>query len=195
VVKPLLRLEVRWHGRGGQGAVTAAEILAAAAIEEGLWAQAFPEYGAERRGAPVKAYTRIATEPILEREPILEPNIVVVLDSTLDPKVYLHGLKDEGVAIINTGKSVEEVRSLFREKGLKEPKVVAVVNATSIAMKYLKAPIVNTAMLGAFVKAVGIVKLDTILELVAKRFEEKGQKVVDANIAAIKEAYETTKVG
>jgi len=190
-----LRLEIRWHGRGGQGAVTAAEILAAAAIEEGLWAQAFPEYGAERRGAPVKAYTRISTEPILEREPILEPNIVVVLDPTLDPRVYLHGLREDGVAIINTGKSVEEVRGLLREKGLREPKIVAVVNATSIAMKHLKAPIVNTAMLGAFVKAVGIVKLDTILRLVAEKFGEKGRRVVEANIAAIREAYEATKIG
>ncbi|HIQ56401.1 MAG TPA: pyruvate synthase [Pyrodictium sp.] len=190
-----MRLEIRWHGRGGQGAVTAAQILAAAAIEEGLWAQAFPEFGAERRGAPVKAYTRIATEPILEREPILEPNVVVVLDSTLDPKVYLDGLREEGAVIINTGKSVEEIRSLFREKGLKEPKVVAVVNATSIAMRFLKAPIVNTAMLGAFVKAVGVIKLDTIFRLVAEKFKDKGSKVVDANITAIREAYEATRVG
>ncbi len=189
------RYEVRWHGRGGQGAVTAAEILAEAAIEEGKYALAFPEYGAERRGAPVLAFTRIDDEPILEREPILEPNIVVVLDSSLTPEIYLKGLRRDGYLIVNTKRPPEEVVEAIRRAGFNPPEHVATVDATEIAIKHLKAPIVNTAMLGALVRAVEVVSLDTVSRIVYARFEERSKTIAEANVKAVREAYEKARLG
>ena len=187
------RVELRFHGRGGQGAVTAAKIVAAAAILEGRYALAFPEYGAERRGAPVVAYTRIDDEPILEREPILEPDIVVVLDPSLDPRIYISGLKRDGILVINTRRSLEELKKFVEERGLQLPKCVALVNATDIAIKHLRAPIVNTAMLGALVKARKVVALDSILEKVRETFSDRPH-IIEPNLKAIEEAYEKTEV-
>jgi pyruvate ferredoxin oxidoreductase gamma subunit len=187
------RVEIRFHGRGGQGAVTAAKIVAAAAIYEGRYALAFPEYGAERRGAPVVAYTRIDDEPILEREPITEPDIVVVLDPSLDPKIYVSGLKREGILVINTKRSIDQLRKFIEEHGLQLPRCLAVVNATDIAIKHLRAPIVNTAMLGALVKARKVVALDSIFEKVKEAFSDRPH-VIEPNIRAIEEAYEKTEV-
>jgi len=187
------RVELRFHGRGGQGAVTAAKIVAAAAIYEGRYALAFPEYGAERRGAPVVAYTRIDDEPILEREPILEPDIVIVLDPSLDPKIYISGLKPDGILVMNTRRSFEELKRFIEEHGLKLPKCVAVVNATDIAIMHLKAPIVNTAMLGALVKAKRVVSLDSILEKDRETFSDRPH-IIQPNLNAIEEAYEKTEV-
>ncbi len=189
------RYEIRFHGRGGQGAVTAAEILAEAAIEEGKHALAFPEYGAERRGAPVLAFTRIDDEPILEREPIIEPNVVVVLDSSLTPDIYMQGLKLDGYLIVNTKRGVEEVKKSIEEAGFKPPAHVAVVDATEIALRTLKTPIVNTAMLGALVRAVGLVKLDTIVKVVYERFADRSTSLAEANVRAVREAYNETRMG
>ncbi|MET1101909.1 MAG: 2-oxoacid:acceptor oxidoreductase family protein [Pyrodictiaceae archaeon] len=188
------RYEIRWHGRGGQGTVTAAEMLAEAAIEERKYALAFPEYGAERRGAPVLAFTRIDDAPILEREPILEPNIVVVLDSLLTPDIYLKGLKKDGIVIINTARSPEDVARHIREYGMEPPERIAVVDATNIALKWLNAPIVNTAMLGALVRATGVVSLETISRVVYNRFSPRSSRLAEANVSAVKEAYENVKV-
>ncbi len=186
----MVKLEIRWHGRGGQGAVTAAEILAEAAIEDGKYALAFPEYGAERRGAPVLAFTRIDDKPILEREPILEPNVVVVLDSSLTPEVYMKGLREDGVIILNTSRSIDEVREHIRALGLKPPKKIALVNATEIALKWLRVPIVNTSMLGALVRVTGAVSLDTLTKIVYERFSSRSTRLGEANVSAVKEAYE-----
>ncbi len=187
------RVEIRFHGRGGQGAVTAAELLAEAAILEGKFTIAFPEYGAERRGAPVLAFTRIDDERILEREPILEPDIVVVLDSSLDPRIYLKGLKDNGYAIINTSLKAGELAGRLAKVGVRAPRCIATVDATSIAIKYLKTPVVNTSMLGALVRATGVVELDNILKSVEKRFSERPH-IARANIDAIREAYSSVDV-
>jgi len=173
--------------------VTAAEVLAEAAIEEGKYAMAFPEYGAERRGAPVLAFTRIDERPIYEREPILEPDIVVVLDPSLEPAIYMRGLKPTGLIVMNTVRGPEELAEHIRSHGLEPPRCVAVVDATGIATRHLGAPIVNTSMLGALVKASKVVGLDTLMEAVAERFAERPH-IVKPNLEAIKEAYEKTEV-
>ncbi len=188
-----MRIEIRWHGRGGQGAVTAAEMLAIAAINEGLFAQAFPEFGTERRGAPVVAYNRIADHPVYEREPVLNPDYVIILDPTLPPSIYMAGLKPEGGIVVNTRKSPREFAEELRSQGFNPPAIVASVDATEIALKHLRAPIVNTAMLGAFVRVSGVVKLETVEKVVEERFADRPH-IVKPNIEAIREAYNSVRV-
>jgi len=183
-----LRIEIRWHGRGGQGAVTASEIVAAAAILEGKNALAFPEFGAERRGAPVRAYTRITDEFEIARTPVVNPDIVIILDPSLITPAYVEGLKENGCVITN---APEDPKELAKRLNLKENVRVATVDATSIALKWLRAPIVNTAILGALIKATDIVKLDTVINLVKERFPGK---IGEANASAVEDAYENTKV-
>jgi len=180
-------LEVRWHGRGGQGAVTAATILAKAAISEGKWAQAFPAFGPERRGAPLQAFTRISDSPITIRSEVYQPDIIVVLDPTLPKTVDVKsGLKAEGVAVFNSVKKPADVKNELKIGGK-----VATVNATKIAIETLGKPITNTAILGAFVKAVNIVKIDSIIDATKEIFSgDAGTK----NANAIKRAYEETNV-
>jgi len=183
------RVEIRWHGRGGQGAVTASQIIAEAAIREGKWAQAFPEFGAERRGAPVRAYTRIDDKPIYTRAPITRPDVIVVLDpSLLALKGITTGLKEGGLIVINTVKSPEEIKKAVNREDVK----VAVVNATKIALEILKRPIVNTAILGALVKVTNLVKLESIFEVIKEHFPES---IALPNIECVKKAYEEVKVG
>jgi len=169
-------LEIRWHGRGGQGAVTASEIIASASIIEGKYALAFPEFGAERRGAPVRAYTRITDSPLIPRTPIERPDVVVVLDRSLLKPTYIEGLKEGGTLVANSPLKPAE---LLEKLGLGGGKYrAATVDASSIAMKWLKANIVNTAILGAFVKSTELVKLDTVLDVIRSRFHGK---VAEAN--------------
>lgn len=183
--------EVRWHGRGGQGAVTAAELSVYAAIEEGKYAQAFPSFGPERRGAPVVAFSRFSDKPILIRSDIYNPDMIIVLDPTLIKNVnVMEGLKANGIAIVNTSKPAEDIIKRYNFPGNIK---LGVVNATRIAMDILRMPIVNTAMLGSFVKATGIVNLETIINVVKRRFRgAAGEK----NAEAVRRAYnETVFVG
>ncbi len=181
-------VEIRWHGRGGQGAVTASEIVAAAAILEGRYALAFPEFGAERRGAPVRAYTRISDDPVVPRTPITRPDVVVVLDPSLLGPGVVEGLKPNGTLVVNHIKAPEEVAEACR---LAVPAKVAVVDATGIALRRLGRPIVNTAILGALIRATGIVSLESVLKLVIERFPGK---LGEANSQAVREAYESTVI-
>ena len=179
--------EVRFHGRGGQGAVTAANILAIAGAKEGYYTQAFPFFGVERRGAPVEAYTRISKEPIEIRSFVYNPDCVVVLDPALLSDVDVtSGLKEGGIIIVNTEKKPEEMPF----EGYK----VATVNATEIAIKYglgsKAAPIVNTAILGAYAKAVGNVSIDSVVEAILENAPAKKEE----NASAAKEAYERTVI-
>ncbi len=186
-----MMIEIRWHGRGGQGAVTASELVAVAAIKEGKYALAFPEFGAERRGAPVRAYTRITTETtLIPRTPVLEPDIVVVLDSGLLglPDV-LKGIKKGGLLLVNTKAKPSELRSRL---GCSSDVKVATVDATGIALETIRTPIVNTAILGALVRASNVVRLDNILEAVKERFPGR---VGEVNVEAVKRAYEKVEVG
>jgi len=195
-------IEVRWHGRGGQGAVTASIILAEAASYEGLYAQAFPEFGPERRGAPVKAYTKISRTPLRSRSPILNPDVVVVLDSSLSSSQYLQGLKSDGFIVLNSKLSPREV---MEKLGVSR---VAVVDATSIALRTIRAPIVNIAMLGALARIVREVSLESIAKATLKTlFNVKLEGPLDSliksgllgeaalgNLEALIEAYKLTEV-
>ncbi len=180
--------EIRWHGRGGQGAVTSAELLAQAAINEGNYAQAFPAFGAERRGAPVIAFVRIDdSHPIRIRAEITEPDIVVVLDPTLLRVVNVaSGLKSDGIQVVNTPKEPADIRREFGITG-----TLATVDATMIARELLGVPIVNTAMIGALLKAAGLVKLESLIEPLKERFG----RLAERNINAMQRAYEITVVG
>lgn len=180
-------IEIRWHGRGGQGAVTSAELLARAAIGEGKYAQAFPSFGPERRGAPVLAFDRIsAGEPVRVRAGITAPDVVVVLDASLLRVVNVtSGLKEGGVLVINSRKPLSEVAS---ELGTKWR--LAIVDALKIAQEVLGVSIVNTAMLGAVVKATEVVKLESLFEFLRRRFGRLGER----NIEAMKRAFAETVV-
>lgn len=179
-------IEIRWHGRGGQGAVTSAELVALAAIAEERFAQAFPSFGPERRGAPVLAFNRINdTEPIRVRADVTEPDIVIVLDPGLLNIVDVTlGLKKTGVLVINTKKPLAEMKAKYA--GYK----VATVNATAIAREVLGVPITNTTMIGALLKVSDAVKLESLVEPIKHRFG----KIADRNYEACKKAYELTVV-
>jgi len=179
-------LEVRFHGRGGQGAVTSAELLAIAAIEEGKFAQAFPSFGPERRGAPVMAFSRVSDSRIRTRCQIYEPDVVIVLDSSILNVVNVcDGLKDGGLVVVNSPKAFKEVKEII---GV--PCRLAVVDATHIARECLGRPITNTTMLGAAIKATGVVDLDSMTGPLDKRFG----KIAAKNFNAMKRAFDEVKI-
>jgi 2-oxoacid:acceptor oxidoreductase gamma subunit (pyruvate/2-ketoisovalerate family) len=179
-------IEIRLHGRGGQGAVTSAELLALAAIYEGKYAQAFPSFGPERRGAPVVAFCRIDIEPIRLRTNIYNPDLVMVLDPSILRLVNVSGgLKDEGIVVTNTKYSGQQIRD---ELGIQHS--IATVNATVIAQEELGIPITNTTMLGALLKAKKIFDPESLLEPLKKRFG----RVAERNARAFHRAYEETKM-
>jgi len=181
-------IEIRWHGRAGQGIVTASALLAEAAMEEGKYFQAFPDYGPERMGSPIKAYTRISDEPIEVHHQILNPDMVIVVNPNLLGVVdVIEGLKEEGTLIINTPSSPAEIRERL---GIKKGKVVT-LDATRIALNALGRDIPSTLMLGAVAKTSGLVSLDSVVHLTRERLGEKlSNEVVEANVKAIKRAYE-----
>ena len=176
--------QVRIHGRGGQGVVTAAEMLSIAAFREGKHAQAFPSFGSERTGAPVVAYCRIDDKEIRVREPILEPDALIIQDPTLLHQVDVFaGLRPGGIILLNTARS-------FAELGLHEyiQKFRArAVPATELAVKYVGRPVPNAALLGAFAAFSGQISLDSVAAAINEKF---GGKVATANEAAARAAYE-----
>ena len=178
--------EIRIHGRGGQGVVTAGEVLALAAFYEGKYAQSFPYFGVERRGAPVVAYTRIDDKPIRIRTSIHHPSCVVVLDPKLIKTIDVtEGLLEGGIVVFNTRKEPSEVSVRCK------PSKIAVVDATDIALKTICAPITNMVMLGAFSTATDWIKIDAICEAIMNRFsKDAAQK----NVRAAKMAYEKTQI-
>ncbi|MDO9334172.1 MAG: 2-oxoacid:acceptor oxidoreductase family protein [Dehalococcoidales bacterium] len=180
-------IEIRWHGRGGQGAVTSAELLAKAAIDEGKYAQAFPAFGPERRGAPVVAFDRIdSRSPIRVRAEIRQPDVVIVLDPTLLRVVNVTaGLKAGGILVINTRKNFEAI-----EKDFGSNWKLALVDGSRIAREILGVPIVNTTMLGALLKAEPVVKMEALIEPLEERFG----RLAERNLNAMKRAFEETTV-
>ncbi|MEM2868882.1 MAG: 2-oxoacid:acceptor oxidoreductase family protein [Thermoplasmata archaeon] len=181
-------LEIRFHGRGGQGAVVASTILATALFEEGKNVQAFPYFGVERRGAPVTAFLRVDDKPIRIRSEITDPDAVVVLDTFLMKYVnVIQGLKPQGKILINSPKPP----SAFRD-GIKQ--TVATVDATGIALKHRlgsrTSPIVNTAILGGMVRFLGIVRMDSVVKAIKATVPLKPEE----NAAAALEASERTVV-
>ena len=179
-------LEIRWHGRGGLGAVTSAELVARAAIGEGKYAQSFPSFGPERRGAPVIAFLRISDKPIRTRTPIDEPDVVAVLDPGLLRAVdVVSGLKKDGRIVINSRKSPGELKF---ECGYRWR--VATVNATAIARETIGVPITNTAMIGALLKVTEIVGFESVVEQLKQRFGTRAK----GNVEAMKRAYKETVI-
>ncbi len=179
-------IEIRFHGRGGQGAVTSAELLATAAINSGKYAQAFPSFGPERRGAPVVAFCRISDEPIRVRANIVTPDYVLVLDPSILRIVKVtDGLKPDGTLITNTRYTCDEIK-----KELNIQHRLATVNATKIAMEALGLPITNTTMLGALLKASGAVEKESL----KAPFEGRFGRIAVKNINAYERAYEETSI-
>lgn len=177
-------IEVRFHGRGGQGAVTSAELMAMSAIGEGKYAQAFPSFGPERRGAPLQAFLRISEQAIRLREKILTPDVVVVLDPALVATGNVKaGIKAGGTLVVNTSKPVGAVRGECGFAGR-----TAVVDATKIAEEELGVAITNTTMLGALLKAAGLVSLESLKGPVEARFGKNAGK----NLKALERAFSET---
>ncbi|MFW9803356.1 MAG: 2-oxoacid:acceptor oxidoreductase family protein [Candidatus Thorarchaeota archaeon] len=180
--------EFRWHGRGGQGVVTSNQMLGKAALAEGNYIQAFPEFGPERTGAPVRAFLRISKKPIQVYAQVYAPDIVVCIDPTLlDVVNPSEGLKEDGTLVLNTTLSPDEVRDKYGFKGGK----VATVDATSIAMEILGRPFYNMPTMAAAVKASGVVKIETVIGEVLERYPGK---IGDLNKAAMERAIEEAKI-
>ena len=178
--------EIRLHGRGGQGSVIASKILAVAAFEEGSWVQSFPKFGVERRGAPVEAFLRIAEDKILIRSEVTTPDFVVVLDPSLVEVIdFTSGLKDNGAILVNTPLTPEALN-------LPDSYKVYCVDASKIAADHglgsLTAPIVNTAICGAFAKSSGLVGIDAVCRAIEKEVPIKPEK----NMDAARKAFEST---
>jgi pyruvate ferredoxin oxidoreductase gamma subunit len=185
-------LEVRWHGRGGQGTVTAAKVFADACLSGGRHVQAFPEYGPERSGAPLRAYNRISSKELRVHCPVLNPSIVVVADPTLlDGINVAEGAPENAVFIINSGKEPAEIKAKIKLSGSQD---VFLVDATKIAMESFGRPMPNSPLVGALAKVSGIVSLETILEDVKKSFGKKfAKKIIDGNLEAAKRGYEEVR--
>jgi pyruvate ferredoxin oxidoreductase gamma subunit len=176
--------QIRIHGRGGQGVVTAAELIAIAAFNEGRQAQAFPSFGVERTGAPIEAFVRIDNNPVRTREHVYEPDILIIQDSTLFTTVDVtKGCDKKTFVIINTAKAKSAI-----DLGLPK-KNIFVIDATKIALEEFGRNIVNTVILGAFAKVTGLVSLNSLKKAVNQKFSEKGQEIINKNIKAIEKAY------
>lgn len=186
-------LEIRWHGRGGQGVVTAGKVLAETALEANLYFQAFPDYGPERSGAPIRAFTRLSSAPITVHHQIEEPDVVIVLDPTILGTVNVtEGLKEDGILIINTSQSPEEVRA---QLNLRQGRVFT-VDASHIAIEELGREITNTPMLGAFARATGIFAVEDIITQTRRKFEHKlSPAMVEANVRTIERAAREVREG
>ena len=185
--------EIRWHGRGGQGVVTAGKLLAETALGTGQYFQAFPDYGPERMGAPIRAFTRISPKPITVHSQIDQPSVVLVLDPTLLGQVPVNeGLTEDGVMLVNTSMSPAEIRKIT---GFKTGRVFT-VDASHIAIDELGREITNTPMLGAFAKATGLFEMEDLIEQVRAWFGKKlSTEAVEANVRALKRAAEETQEG
>ena len=181
--------EIRWHARAGQGAVTAAKLVADTALSAGSFIQAMPEYGPERTGAPLKAYTRLSDQPIEVHNSIKTPDIVVVLDETLLSIVdCLEGIKDGGVVILNSALTPDEARS---ELGADDSVKVATVDATKIAMETIGRDIPNTPIVGALSKITGVVEVSDVKEHLKSTFGKKfSEAIIEANLSSVERAYE-----
>jgi pyruvate ferredoxin oxidoreductase gamma subunit len=185
--------EIRWHARAGQGAVTAAKVVAETALAADQYMQAMPEYGPERMGAPIKAFTRISSAPIEIHCNIEEPDIVIVLDdSLLDIVDVAEGIHPGGAIIVNTCTPPDVVRAAL---GVADSVKVACVDASGIALDTIKRDIPNTPMVGALIKVAGVVDMDSFKGLLAKNLGKKfGQEMIDANWASVDRAYEEVTV-
>ncbi len=182
--------QVRIHGRGGQGVVTSAELLSVAAFDEGRHSKAFPSFGSERMGAPVMAFCRIDDKPIRLREPVMEPDALIIQDSTLLHQVDVFaGFKRDGYILINTSKSFEALGLAEFVKDCRQERLCS-VPATDLSVKHLGRPMPNVPLLGGFAAVSGRIKLESVVMAINDRFSGK---IAAANIAAATEAYQIVK--
>jgi len=188
------KVEIRWHGRGGQGTVTAAKVFADACLSDGGYVQAFPEYGPERAGAPLRVCNRISSKELRMHCPVTHPDVVVVVDPTLIETIDVtEGAKDDAKFIINSSKDPSELREKLK---LKSTQKLYVVDATKIAIESFGKPMPNSPIVGALNRVTGLVSLETLLEDVKKSFGKKfSQKIIDGNLLAVKRGYEEVKEG
>ncbi|HHI93392.1 MAG TPA: pyruvate ferredoxin oxidoreductase [Gammaproteobacteria bacterium] len=174
--------EIRFHGRGGQGAVSAAALLALAAFEDGFESQAFPKFGSERRGAPVEAYVRISSAPIRAHNQVYAPDAVVIQDaSLLRTEPVLQGLKPNGLILLNADEKPVQASSGFRWVSLP---------ASQIGERHIGRPLPNTVLLGALAAGTGWVKLVALEQAIGNHLAGKGEAIVKANIEAVREGYQ-----
>lgn len=176
--------QIRIHGRGGQGVVTAAELIAMAAFYEGREVQAFPNFGVERTGAPIQAFARISSQPIITREQIYEPTILIIQDATLleTVNVFAGATKDTKIIINAKENKWPQLLGKFKQ--------VYFSPATEIALEIIGKNIVNTVILGAFAKETRLVSLDSLKKAITEKFKDKGEAIINKNIQAISQAYE-----
>lgn len=189
-----MKLDVRIHGRGGQGVVTAAELLSLAAFDEGLHAQALPSFGSERTGAPVVAFCRIDDRPIRAHDPVDGPHVVVVQDPTLllgDD--VLRGLAEDGLVVVNSSRTVAELEAAGLGLGARQRALP--VPATDLAREHLGRAMPNTALLGAVAAATGIVTLASVRRAIVDRFDTRGRLLVAANLRLAEAAYHRVAAG
>lgn len=180
--------EIVFHARGGQGAKTAAELLAQAALKEGKFVQAFPDFGPERTGAPMKTFVRISDEPIRTHEPVVDPDMVVVMDETLLGIADVSKNLDENEnLIVNTTKNSDNISALSHYIGNIHP-----IDASGLSMEVIGEPRPNTVVLGKLLKVSEIVKLQSVVDVFREKYLEKiGQEKTDKNIQAIERAYDS----
>ena len=188
-------IEIRWHGRGGQGAKTASLLLADVAFNTGKYIQGFPEYGPERMGAPITAYNRISDSAIRTHSNIYEPNFVVVVDDTLLSAVDVtNGLKEDGAILVNTSLDVGEIQKMLPNYAGK----IYTIDATKISMECLNANFPNTSLLSAIIKITGIMDKRTLEENMFDSFKHKFAKkpdVIEPNMEAVRRAWDEVKGG
>ena len=178
--------QVRIHGRGGQGVVTAAELLSVAAFREGRHAQAFPSFGSERTGAPVVACCRIDERPIRLREPILAPDAILIQDPTLLHQVDVFaGLDDDGYILINTSRSFDEL-GLGEFVAARPPERLCTLPATELALRHVGRPVPNAALLAGFAAITGRISLESVVAAIGDKFPDA---IARANVAAAREAH------
>ena len=186
-------VQIRWHGRGGQGVVTASNLLAEAALEDGRYFQSFPDFGAERSGAPIIAHTRVSDTLINIRSPVTEPDIVMLLDATLIGKVdFLAGLQEKGAIVINTPLAPEEIREHLNVGHRR----VCTVDGTRIATDLLGRNIPNVPMLGGLLRVEEVVSQEAVLATIQHRLGARlREQVVQANLETFRRAYQEARVG
>lgn len=183
---PAKYYEIRWHSRAGQGAKSASQLFAEAVLDMGKYAQAFPEYGAERSGAPMRAFNRISDERITIHSSVENPNVVVVIDDTLLSPAVVDGLSEKGILIVNTTHPIDFIR---RKTGFNGK--ICTIRATDIALEEIKRGIPNTVMLGTIARVTGLITLEAAEQKVRGMFEKKlSEEMLQANIRALKRGFE-----
>lgn len=187
-------MEIRWHGRGGQGTVTAAKVFADACLSGGRHVQAFPEYGPERAGAPLRAFNRISDRELRLHCPVMNPNIVVVVDATLLDSIDIAaGVPDDAAFIINSSKDPKELRAKLHAKPSQR---VFTVDAKKIAVDTIGRPMPNATLIGALTKVSGLITIEAAMSDVEKSFGKKfSRKIIEGNIEATKRGYEEVLEG